>query len=163
MKTNFEERLTKILSNEPTTDDLLNSLDDQDEIQTKRLPEVIYDEVKSNLPQKEILSPDLIDDYEFTRTILRGLLVRGTSALEGSMILAAETESPNAYRNVSEIMKTVADISQALLSVHDSVKPKSATKIEKQINIQNNVSKESDITTATDPKAINRLLDALDE
>jgi hypothetical protein len=163
MKTNFEQRLENLISSNQSTDELLDSLEDSEQIQVKRLPEVVYDTVASKLPQKETLSPDLVDDYEFTRSILRGLLLRGTSALEGAMTLAAETESPNAYRNVSDIMKTVSDIAGSLMSVHDTVKPKAPTKIDKQINIQNNVAKDTDIVTANDPKVISQFLDAMDD
>lgn len=163
MKTDFENRLNALISSsDKSTEELLNDLEDSDAVVARRLPEVQYEQVQSNLPQKEVLSPDLVDDYEYTRSILRGLLARGTSALEGAMTLAAETESPKAYQNVAELMRTVSDIAEGLMKVHDTVKPKAASKIEKQINIQNN-NLNTDITTATDPKALSKLLDGLSD
>lgn len=158
-KTKFEDRLNAILSSEASTEELLESLDSEDQIQ-RTLPVVTYDSVKTDIIKTEGVTQDMIDDYEFSRSILRGLINRGTSVLEGAMIVAAETENTRAYDTAATIMKSIAEMTKDLMSMHTAVKPKAGTtKIDKQVNIQQNINQDN----ISDAKDINNLLDSLDD
>lgn len=163
---NFDDRLGAILNNTTmTTEELLDQLEDTESAVVKTLPVACYDKVESKLPAAvtEQLSPDLVDDYEFCRTTLRGVLERGMSALEGALQLAAETESPKAYSTAVELMSLISNTSKDLMGVHGALKQKVGTqKIEKQVNIQQNFSADPS-TIQNDPKQISNLLDGLDD
>jgi hypothetical protein len=138
-------------------------LDDDNggEVALRKLPDVTYTPVASNVQNKEQLSQDLVDDYEFSRTILRGLITRGTSALEGAMTVAAETEHPRAFETAANIMKSVAEMTKDLMSMHTAIKPKQTNVIDKQINVQNNFTGSGDAPGQA--KTISSMLDDLED
>lgn len=61
---------------------------------------------------------DTVEDYIHGRTIIYGLLERGTTALDGAMRVAAESEHPRAYEVASTIMKQVGALTKDLMEVH---------------------------------------------
>lgn len=163
---NFDDRLGAILNNTNVPmDELLDQLEDTESHTVKTLPVAVYDKVESKLPVEvtNALSPDLVDDYEFCRTALRGVLERGMNALEGALQLAAETESPKAYSTAVELMSIISNTSKDLLGVHNALKQKpGVTKIEKQVNVQQNFNGDTS-SIQNDSKEIANLLDGLDD
>lgn len=156
-KTNFESRLDKIISAEG---DISAALDELDTEEPRQLPEVVeFDNVPSVIEENETVSKDAVDDYKFTRNVLYGLINRGAVALEGSLMIARESEHPRAYEVSANIMKTLAEMSKDLLTLQDSIKPKTKLNVGKQINVQNNFSGEQkELATSKD---ISDMLDEL--
>lgn len=152
MKTKLERRLDEIIGVED-----LNDLDGDDE--REPLPtKVDYDEVESKVVavvgDEE---SDKLDDYKFSRKILYGLINRGTVALEGSLMIARESEHPRAYEVSAGIMKSIAEMTKDLLELQKVVNNDTTKQAapRTQINIQNNYN------STEDPKELDRLLDDL--
>lgn len=97
----------------------LDDLEDEngEEVQRESFEVVQYEPVESKVPAEQRDS-DLYDDYNYTRTVLRGLIERGTSALEGSLMLAKESEHPRAFEVSSTLMKNISDMSKDLMALH---------------------------------------------
>jgi len=58
-----------------------------------------------------------IQDYEFARKNLRGLIDSGSEGLKGIMKVAMESDSPRAYEVLGNMIKTLADINVNLMDV----------------------------------------------
>lgn len=58
-----------------------------------------------------------IEDYEFARKNLRGLIDSGSEGLKGIMKVAMESDSPRAYEVLGNMIKTIADINVNLMDV----------------------------------------------
>lgn len=156
-QTRFEQKLNAILASEEEAKKIVDGLDDEDK--TIHLPatveykqiESVVDNTESNLPK------DLIEDYKHARNTLYGLIERGTVALEGSLIIARESEHPRAFEVASNLMRNISEITKDLINLQKAMTPE--VKIGKQINQQNNFygNKESDSSN------VNNLLDDLDD
>lgn len=120
-------------------DDIENELDNLDDENRETFDLVEYQPVDSKVPAEQRDS-DLYDDYQYTRTILRGLIERGTSALEGSLMLAKESEHPRAFEVTSTLMKNISDMSKDLMALHKHINSEGGGKEapKTQTNIQNN-------------------------
>ena len=141
----------------------LDALDDENpESPREGFELVTYSPVESKMPIEQ-RQTDIYDDYEYTRTVLRGLIERGVSALEGSLMLAKESEHPRAFEVTSTLMKNISDMSKDLMGLHKvmgeetndgagSSKPPTT-----QNNIQNNY------YGAKEEKGIDDLLDDLED
>jgi hypothetical protein len=65
---------------------------------------------------------DLDKDYLIVRDNLKELINKGTSAIDGILNLASETEQPRAYEVLAQLIKTVADTNKDLLDMHNKMK-----------------------------------------
>jgi hypothetical protein len=140
----------------------LDKLDDENEDQDRERFEIVqYEPVESKVPAEQRDS-DLYDDYQYTRTILRGLIERGTGALEGSLMLAKESEHPRAFEVSSALMKNISDMSKDLMALHkhmeDGGSQQSGAKTVN--NTQNNYYTDG---SGKQPKGVDDLLDDLDD
>lgn len=77
---------------------------------------VVYDPKESAVTDQN--GGDTVEDYKHSRSIIYGLLDRGTTALDGAMRVAAESEHPRAYEVASTIMKQVGALTKDLMEVH---------------------------------------------
>jgi len=156
--TKFEDRINKILTAEGDVNDILDSLDGEDE--SSHLPETVeYDKVDSVIISDDNLNQDTVNDYKHVRNTLYGLIDRGTVALEGALMIARESEHPRAYEVASSLMKNISEVSKDLLQLQGNLK--SDIKIGKQVNNQTNIYNTAHVKE--DPKEINNLLDDLDD
>ncbi len=65
---------------------------------------------------------DLDKDYLVVRDNLKELINKGTTAIDGILNLASETEQPRAYEVLAQLIKTVADTNKDLLDMHNKMK-----------------------------------------
>lgn len=65
---------------------------------------------------------DLDKDYLTVRDNLKELINKGTSAIDGILNLASETEQPRAYEVLAQLIKTVAETNKDLLDMHNKMK-----------------------------------------
>lgn len=72
---------------------------------------------KHNFPSVD----DLMDDYQKSRSTLRNVLDKGEHALTNMMQIAVQTESARSFEVVSNLMKTMSEISKDLISLHKQV------------------------------------------
>ena len=81
----------------------------------------------TNLPEKKVTEitvdkEDLDKDYLTVRDNLKELIGKGTTAIDGILNLASETEQPRAYEVLAQLIKTVADTNKDLLDMHNKMK-----------------------------------------
>jgi len=65
---------------------------------------------------------DLDKDYLTVRDNLKELIGKGTTAIDGILNLASETEQPRAYEVLAQLIKTVAETNKDLLDMHNKMK-----------------------------------------
>lgn len=157
----INKSIEQFIGIESEIDSQLDELDDENESERVRegFELVQYETVESKLPA-EMRESDLYDDYEYTRSVLRGLIKRGTSALEGSLMLAKESEHPRAFEVTSALMKNISDISKDLMALHKHLKEDGTPAPKTQTNIQNNYYGQSD---DNQEKGVDDLLDDLED
>lgn len=95
----------------------------------KELNDTFDIEIQSEVVSSEIEKPkekkdksDIIQDYEYSRSNLRGLIEKGQEAINDLLELAQETDSPRAYEVVGQLIKTVTDSSEKLMDVQKKLK-----------------------------------------
>lgn len=76
--------------------------------------------VKDLTTQK--LDADVDQDYDYTRENLKDIIGKGTTALDGILELAQESEHPRAYEVVGQIIKTVVDANIQLVELQKNIK-----------------------------------------
>jgi hypothetical protein len=67
-------------------------------------------------------SKDIESDYKFARATLNNLIQKGQEAVDGSLELAAETDSPRAYEVTGQLIKNIADVVDKLMDLQKDVK-----------------------------------------
>jgi len=145
---------------EHDVDSHLDDLDDES-MPRERFDLVDYTPVTSKVPVEQRES-DVYDDYNYTRTVLRGLIERGTGALEGSLMLAKESEHPRAFEVSSTLMKNISDMSKDLMELHKHLENEKDDKKAKTVN--NTQTNNNYYSTDGKPqKGVNDLLDDLDD
>jgi hypothetical protein len=85
------------------------------------------DKSNTNLTTKKVIEitvdkQDLDKDYLVVRDNLKELINKGTTAIDGILNLASETEQPRAYEVLAQLIKTVADTNKDLLDMHNKMK-----------------------------------------
>ncbi len=168
-KTNFHKQIETIVFNEPETEEeaerLMDSLDDEeDDCEEREDPSLkmkelaIYDHRESQVAKTEDQNDDLVDDYHYSRDTLYGLIERGKTALEGSLMVAQESEHPRAYEVTSTIMKNLSDMTKQLMEVSDSMAKGSGKEKEKTTPTHN-----TQINNYYGDKSVDDVLDDLDD
>jgi hypothetical protein len=89
------------------------------------------------------------------------LIERGTSALEGSLMLAKESEHPRAFEVSSTLMKNISEMSKDLMELHKHLENEKGDKKAKTVNNTQNNNYYS--TDGKPQKGVNDLLDDLDD
>lgn len=115
-KLNVEYGLEKVFDVEPTTGTVLGPV------------------IDGNRPD----SSD--DDFELSRTSLRGLIEKGETALEELLHIARASEHPRAFEVVSTLIKSIGDTTKTLADLHKSKKElKKSSSEENPTNVTNNL------------------------
>lgn len=70
-----------------------------------------------NLPSNPDDNPDVLSDYEYSRSVYKNLIDAGNEAMEGMTDLARESEHPRAYEVLSGMMKNIADVTDKLMDL----------------------------------------------
>lgn len=155
----LDEALDRFIGIEDDIEKELDGLDDENE--REQFEVVVYEPVESKMPA-EARDNDLYDDYQYTRTILRGLIERGTSVLESSLSLAKESEHPRAFEVTNTLMKNISEMSKDLMGLHKHVETQANAVTKEapksQTNIQNNY-----YGAEPEKKGVDDLLDDLDD
>lgn len=82
---------------------------------TTNLP-VVSNDVESDFPA----SSELMDDYQKARDSMRHLLDKGGDALENMIQIAQQTESARGFEVVSNLIKTMSEVSKDLIALHEA-------------------------------------------
>ena len=70
----------------------------------------------------EKTNADVDQDYNYTRDNLKEIITKGSSALDGILELAQESEHPRAYEVVGQIIKNMVEANQQLIELQKSMK-----------------------------------------
>jgi hypothetical protein len=103
----------------------------------EKVPNTVGDIVS---PVKEVVvqKEDHDKDYTTVRENLKEIVKRGTEAIDGIMLVAAETQSPRAYEVVATLIKSVADANKDLLGLHKQMKELKKIEVQGDTSITNN-------------------------
>lgn len=119
MASKFDESLKKILNGDVNS--LVDNIPDEDipsAQTTEELVPVVYEQKETNLT---LANHDIQEDYEFARSNLYGLIGRSNAALDLALKIAVMSEMPRALEVAATLIKTSADISKELISVHKAI------------------------------------------
>ena len=135
----LDDRLNEILgiaeSGGSSIDEQLDGLKDEGVRESFELIE--YKEVASKITEAPVVNEDALDDYKYSRKILYGMIERGTSALEGALMVAKESEHPRAYETVTNMMDSISSMTKDLLELQKVLAPKNGKVIKADtINVQ---------------------------
>ena len=70
----------------------------------------------------EKANADVDQDYDYTRANLKEIITKGSTALDGILELAQESEHPRAYEVVGQIIKNMVEANQQLIELQKSMK-----------------------------------------
>jgi hypothetical protein len=113
----------------------------------EKVNELVTIEHKKEEERKSQQSVKIEDDYNLTRKNLINLMNTAQEALEHALLVARDSEEPKAFVAVNEIMKTIGNINEQLLTLSekkqklDANKPSEASStsiIDKQQNVTYN-------------------------
>lgn len=79
------------------------------------MPMTVYQEKHPNMPAEEQQK----EDFDQTRAVVARILGKVEVALDEMMLVARETEKGRDYEVVGQLAKTLADMTDKLLDVHD--------------------------------------------
>jgi len=68
--------------------------------------------------EKMLASNELESDFDLAKRSIRGILENAAEALEESIVIAKETEKPEAYKAVATLLEVQRKAAQALLDSH---------------------------------------------
>lgn len=83
------------------------------------------------------LDADVDQDYDYTRENLKEIIGKGSTALDGILELAQESEHPRAYEVVGQIIKTVVDANIQLVELQKNIKTLKQKDEKRPNNIKN--------------------------
>ena len=98
--------------------------------------EVLSAEVINDLTAQK-LDADIDQDYDYTRDNLKEIITKGSSALDGILELAQESEHPRAYEVVGQIIKNMVEANQQLIELQKNMKSLKKKDAARPNNIKN--------------------------
>jgi tetrahydromethanopterin S-methyltransferase subunit A len=93
---------------------------------------VVEKKTESNL---DVISKDLMDDYEQSRKQLKEIVSKGAGAIDDILAIARESEHPRAFEVAATMIKTVADANEKLLAMQKQMKEITGQKNNGQLNV----------------------------
>jgi len=95
--------------------------------------------VKKERKKSNILAKDDVEkDYEYTRGNLYSIIEKGQEAIDGILELAQESETPRAYEVAGQLIKSVSDATDKLMTLQQKLKDVNEEQKEKGPNTVNN-------------------------
>ena len=85
-------------------------------------PVVVDVEIIEPSRPKQVDNQKVDIDFHEVRKSLKDIIDRGSEAIDGILQVASETESPRAYEDAAQMIKTVADANKDLLEIHKKLK-----------------------------------------
>ena len=82
--------------------------------------EVVKEEKAEVIPKEKpdrLTKDDITKDYEYTRGNLYSIIEKGQEAINGILEIAQESEMPRAYEVAGQLIKSVSDATDKLLSL----------------------------------------------
>ena len=92
-------------------------------------------EVKSELKRTD--TPDIKQDYEYSRAQLHNLVMKGQEAVDGILDVARASDHPRAYEVAGQLIKHVADTADKLIDLQKKMKDLDAEDKKGPTNVTN--------------------------
>lgn len=96
------------------------------------VPTVVQNKTDNNI---DVISKDLMDDYEQSRKQLKEIVSKGAGAIDDILAIARESEHPRAFEVAATMIKTVADANEKLLGMQKQMKEITGQKNNGQLNV----------------------------
>ena len=119
-------------------------------------------EAKSELKRTD--TPDIKQDYEYSRAQLHNLVMKGQEAVDGILDVARASDHPRAYEVAGQLIKHVGDVADKLIDLQKKMKDLDATEKKGPTNVTNALfvgtsaelqkmlKQQKEINNTTDPK-----------
>ena len=114
-------------------DNTMMKVDKELGIVEKIVPQAV--EVENYSPV--ISEDDLEDDYEYQRRQFYNLVEKGSSAIDGILELAKESEHPRTYEVAGQLIKNVAEVTEKLGDLQKKMKELKEVPINAPKNVTN--------------------------
>ena len=89
-------------------------------------PEVVEEKTtsleRSTPPPDRLVKDDIEKDYEYTRGNLYSIIEKGQEAINGILEIAQESEMPRAYEVAGQLIKSVSDATDKLMTLQQKLK-----------------------------------------
>ena len=82
-------------------------------------------------------TPDIKQDYEYSRAQLHNLVMKGQEAVDGILDVARASDHPRAYEVAGQLIKHVADTADKLIDLQKKMKDLDATEKKGPTNVTN--------------------------
>lgn len=92
-------------------------------------------ETKDELKRTD--TPDIKQDYEYSRAQLHNLVMKGQEAVDGILDVARASDHPRAYEVAGQLIKHVADTADKLIDLQKKMKDLDATEKKGPTNVTN--------------------------
>ena len=92
-------------------------------------------EAKSELKRTD--TPDIKQDYEYSRAQLHNLVMKGQEAVDGILDVARASDHPRAYEVAGQLIKHVGDVADKLIDLQKKMKDLDATEKRGPTNVTN--------------------------
>jgi tetrahydromethanopterin S-methyltransferase subunit A len=117
----FDEKMSEMLDIPTITGDVVENTTN-----------VVEKKTESNI---DVISKDLMDDYEQSRKQLKEIVSKGAGAIDDILAIARESEHPRAFEVAATMIKTVADANEKLLAMQKQMKEITGQKNNGQLNV----------------------------
>ena len=87
-------------------------------------PEVVEEKSEEVKPEKpdRLTKDDITRDYEYTRGQLYSIIEKGQEAINGILEVAQESDMPRAYEVAGQLIKSVSDATDKLMTLQQKLK-----------------------------------------
>ena len=101
-----------------------DAIDNALEVSAEIIPtkEIQKSPTRTSIKKSKDESPEIQQDYEYSRAQLYSLIEKGQDAVDGSLEVAQEAESARSYEVAGQLIKHVADTADKLMDLQKKVK-----------------------------------------
>ena len=101
-----------------------DAIDNALEVSAEIIPtkEIQKSPTRTSIKKSKDESPEIQQDYEYSRAQLYSLIEKGQEAVDGILEVAQESESARSYEVAGQLIKHVADTADKLMDLQKNVK-----------------------------------------
>ena len=117
-----------------------DAIDNALEVSAEIIPtkEIQKSPTRTSIKKSKDESPEIQQDYEYSRAQLYSLIEKGQEAVDGILEVAQESESARSYEVAGQLIKHVADTADKLMDLQKKVKDIEEVDNKKTTQVTNN-------------------------
>ena len=117
-----------------------DAIDNALEVSAEIIPtkEIQKSPTRTSIKKSKDESPEIQQDYEYSRAQLYSLIEKGQEAVDGILEVAQESESARSYEVAGQLIKHVADTADKLMDLQKKVKDIEEVDTKKTTQVTNN-------------------------